>query len=113
METKRIWITAIKIGMALGTVVMLCSAAHAADTAETIYKTKCAMCHGPDGTGDTPAGKAMKVRDLSSEDVQKMDDSDLSAVISGGKGKMPAYKTLAPDQVKDLVIFVRSIGKKK
>lgn len=113
METKRIWISVIMMGMAVAAVVMLCSAAHAADTAETIYKAKCAMCHGPDGKGDTPAGKAMHVNDLSSTDVQKMSDSDLGAVISSGKGKMPSYKTLVPDQVKDLVGFVRSLGKKK
>jgi len=26
------------------------------------YETECAKCHGADGTGDTPVGKAMKVR---------------------------------------------------
>jgi len=113
METKRIWISVIMMGMAVAAVVMLCSAAHAADIPETIYKAKCAMCHGPDGKGDTPAGKAMHVNDLSSADVQKMNDSDLGAVISSGKGKMPSYKTLTPDQVKGLVGFVRSLGKKK
>jgi len=91
---------------------MLSSAAYA-DDAATIYKTKCAMCHGPDGKADTPAGKAMHVNDLSSADVQKLSDSDLGAVISSGRGKMPSYKTLTPDQVKDLVGFVRSLGKKK
>lgn len=113
METKRTCIAAVILGMAVAAVVMLSSAAHAADTAETIYKAKCAMCHGPDGKGDTPTGKAMKVNDLSSNDVQKVSDADLSAAISGGKGKMPAYKALTPDQVKDLVGFVRSLGKKK
>jgi mono/diheme cytochrome c family protein len=113
METKRIWLTAIIIGIALAAVALLCSVAQADDSAETIYKAKCAMCHGPDGKGDTPAGKAMKVNDLSSGDVQKMSDSDLSAVISGGKGKMPAYKAFTPDQLKGLAAFVRSIGKKK
>jgi len=112
MERKRICSTAVTIGIAVAAVAMLCSAAYA-DDARTIYKTKCAMCHGPDGKGDTPAGKAMKVQDLASEDVQKMSDSDLGAVISSGKGKMPSYKTLTPDQVKDLVGFVRSLGKKK
>jgi len=112
METKRIWISVIMMGMAVAAVVMLCSAAYA-DDAATIYKTKCAMCHGPDGKGDTPAGKAMHVNDLSSADVQKLSDSDLGAVISSGKGKMPSYKTLTPDQVKDLVGLVRSLGKKQ
>jgi cytochrome c5 len=110
MEMKRICIAVGMIGIAVGAVVMLCSAAYADDGA-AIYKTKCAMCHGPDGKGDTSAGKAMKVQDLASEDVQKMSDSDFGAIIFSGKGKMPSYKTLTPDQVKELVGYVRSLGK--
>ena len=84
-----------------------------ADTAEATFKAKCAMCHGPDGKGETPTGKSMKVKDFGSEDVQKMSDADLSAAITNGKGKMPPYKTLSADQVKDLVAYVRGLGKKK
>ena len=84
-----------------------------ADTAEATYKAKCAMCHGADGKGETPTGKVMKVNDFASETVQKMNDADLTDVIAKGKGKMPAFKTLTPDQVKDLVAYVRSFGKKK
>ena len=81
--------------------------------AEATYKAKCAMCHGADGKGETPTGKAMKVKDFASEDVQKVSDADLSAAISTGKGKMPAFKTLTPEQVKDLVAYVRAFAKKK
>jgi len=91
------------------------SAPAKADTAtgEATYKAKCAMCHGPDGKGETATGKAMKVKDFSSEEVQKMSDADLSATISSGKGKMPAYgKSLKPEQVKDLVAYIRSFVKK-
>ena len=56
-----------------------------------LYKAKCAMCHGPDGGGQTPTGKSMKVRDLRSDEVQKQTDVELTKVISGGKGKMPPY----------------------
>lgn len=104
--------------LALGTAITalgLASLPLHADSAaaEATYKGKCAMCHGPDGKGETPTGKAMKVRDFGSDDVQKMNDADLSGVISAGKGKMPAYKTLTPEQVKDLVAYVRALGKKK
>src|SRR5436190_22131873 len=57
-----------------------------------LFKAKCAMCHGPDGAGQTPTGKAMKIRDLRAADVQKATDKELNAAISDGKGKMPAYK---------------------
>lgn len=85
-----------------------------ADTAaaEATYKAKCAGCHGADGKGQTPGGKATKVKDFASEDVQKMSDADLSDAISKGKTPMPAFKTLTADQVKDLVTYVRSFAKK-
>jgi cytochrome c6 len=86
-----------------------------ADTAaaEASYKAKCAMCHGPDGKGETAAGKTMKIKDFTSEEVQEMSDADLTAAITSGKGKMPQYKTFSADQVKGLVAFIRAFGKKK
>lgn len=83
------------------------------DAGAALYKTKCAACHGPDGKGETAMGKANKLRDLGSPDVQKQSDAELAAIIENGKGKMPAYgKSLKPEQVKDLVAYIRSLGKK-
>lgn len=87
--------------------------AGAQDAGAALYKTKCAACHGADGKGDTSVGKTNKIRDLSSAGVQQQSEADLTAVITGGKGKMPAYgKSLKPEQVKDLVAYIRSLGKK-
>jgi mono/diheme cytochrome c family protein len=84
-----------------------------ADDSAALFKAKCAMCHGPDGSGDTPTGKTMKVPDLKSADVQKASDEDLSEAITKGKNKMPAVgKALKPDEVKGLVAFVRGLAKK-
>jgi mono/diheme cytochrome c family protein len=84
----------------------------AQDTA-SLYKSKCVACHGADGKGESATGKAMKVKDFSSQEVQRMSDADLSTAISSGKAKMPPYKTLTADQVKDLVAYTRAFGKKK
>jgi len=79
---------------------------------EALYKTKCAACHGPDGKGETAIGKANKLRDFASPDLQKQSDEELSGIISGGKGKMPAYgKSLKPEQIKDLVTYIRMFKK--
>lgn len=84
-----------------------------ADDAAAVYKAKCAMCHGPDGAGQTPTGKAMKVRDLSSPDVQKATDEQIEKMIENGKGKMPAYKgKLDAAAIDGLVKFVRTLAKK-
>jgi mono/diheme cytochrome c family protein len=73
--------------------------------AEATYKAKCASCHGPDGKGKD----AMKTQDFASAAVQGMSDAELTTIITDGKGKMPAYaKSLKPDQVKDLVAYIRS-----
>ena len=85
-----------------------------ADDAAATYKTKCAMCHGADGKGDTPAGKKMGTRDFASSEVQKMSDAELTEAISKGKNKMPSYAgKLTEDEIKALVAHVRQLGKGK
>src|SRR4051812_45537575 len=80
--------------------------------AAPIYKAKCAMCHGPDGKGETPTGKKMAVRDLGSAEVQKMSDAELVKIISDGEKKMPAYKSkLSADEIAALAGFMRTFKK--
>jgi mono/diheme cytochrome c family protein len=85
----------------------------AQDDAASVFKSKCAGCHGPDGTGSTAAGKAMKIRDFHSADVQKQTDAELTEIVTTGKSPMPGYKgKLTDDQIKQLVGYVRELGKK-
>jgi len=112
MKKSMLWMMTA-FGLTLMGVGLFTTRAKADNTAEATYKAKCQMCHGPDGKGETPTGKAMKVKDFASEEVQKASDADLSAIISNGKGKMPAYKTMTPEQVKDVVAHIRAFAKKK
>ena len=86
--------------------------AFAAADGAAIYKAKCASCHGPDGSGQTPVGKSMKVRDLRSADVQKQTDQELYNWTADGKGKMPAYKgKLTAAEINALVAHMRTMAK--
>jgi cytochrome c6 len=77
------------------------------------YRTKCAMCHGQDGSG-SEVGKSMNVPDLRSQVVQKLPDAQLAQIISDGKGGMPPFKnSLGEDQVHSLVAHIRSLSGKK
>lgn len=88
--------------------------ARAQSDAASIYKAKCAVCHGADGSGNTAMGKSMKLRDLRSEEVQKQTDEQLAEITAKGKNKMPAYeKTLKEAEIKDLVVYMRDLAKKK
>jgi cytochrome c oxidase cbb3-type subunit 3 len=97
----------IMLGAALlaGASLLVPPAKADAAAGEATYKAKCLACHGPDGKGK----ENLKTKDFASADVQKMSDADLTAIITNGKPpKMPPYKTLTADQVKDLVAYVRS-----
>jgi cytochrome c6 len=78
------------------------------------YKSKCNACHGPDGSGNTPVGKSLKVADLRTDAVQKKTDVELVQFIGEGKGNMPSFKNSTPeDQIKAIVAHVRFLGAKK
>ena len=80
---------------------------------ETLFKTKCAACHGPDGKGEVPMGKKLGARNLSSAEVQGQSDAQLTEVLTKGKNKMPAYDgKLTKEQIGGLVAYVRELGKK-
>ena len=76
------------------------------------FKAKCAMCHGADGSASTGMGKSMGLKPLGGSEVQAMSDADMTALITDGKGKMPAYKgKLSDAQIKDVVAYIRTLKK--
>jgi cytochrome c6 len=77
------------------------------------FGTKCAMCHGQDGSG-SEVGKSMNVPDLRSPAVQKLPDAELAQIIANGKAGMPSFKnSLSDEQIHALVTHIRSLHQKK
>ena len=104
---KRLFGTTLVILSVYGIIAMCNLWASAQDLAAT-YQAKCAMCHGKDGQGGKMATKA-----FASPEVQALSDAQLAETISKGKPpKMPAYEGQLKDvEIKDLVAYVRSLGK--
>ena len=106
-----------KLLSGIAVLAVLCLAAaglRAQDVAsgEKVFKAKCVSCHGPDGKGDTAAGKATKARDLSSEEVKKESDATWTEIITKGKNKMPPYdKKISDAEVKDVIAYMRTLIK--
>jgi mono/diheme cytochrome c family protein len=74
----------------------------------SVYKSKCAVCHGATGKVDTPAGKSMGAPDLTKSAAKS--DPELKTVIEKGKNKMPAYgKSLKPQEIDGLVAYIKSL----
>lgn len=77
-----------------------------------LYKTKCAMCHGPDGTASTPVGKSLKAASFRDPAVVGAPDADLILIVNKGKVKMPSYQgKLSDSQIKLVVGYIRTLQK--
>ena len=98
--------------------VVLCFATYFAPSAtaqssgQDIYKAKCMMCHGPDGLGNTPAGKLAKIVSYKDPSIVNHSDAELTTIIKTGKNKMPSFATkLSDDQISAVVAYIRSLQK--
>ena len=105
----------IAVVMVLVMVGMVVSAA-AQDTNMALYKSKCAACHGQDGTADTPMAKKQNIKSFKDPSVQKQTPAELEKMIGeGGAKAMPTHqfakKGLTPEQIKGLAGYVKTLGK--
>jgi mono/diheme cytochrome c family protein len=83
-------------------------------SAKSLYASKCAVCHGNDGSANTAKGKELKVRNLKSEEFKKMPDAKAMEVMLKGKGKMEGYeKTLGKEKLEQLLVYCRELSNKQ
>jgi len=105
------WLGFASILLAL---LLFSALAQAQSAGEVLFKGKCALCHGQDGSGKTLMGDKLKIRDLRSDDVQKQSAAELNQIVTKGKGKMAPYEGKVPaEQIEQLVVYIRQLGKKK
>lgn len=96
----------------LGLTATLITPAFAQDSGADTYKTKCLMCHGADGLGMTPAGKALKAVSFKTPALIKASDVELMTAVKNGKNKMPSYAGKLTDaQIKSVVGYIRTLQK--
>ena len=75
----------------------------AADSGQAIFETRCARCHGTDGSGGFGPALAGVV-------VEAFPDAaDQEAVVANGRGSMPAFAdSLTPEQIAAVVEYTRT-----
>jgi cytochrome c553 len=99
--------------IAVALFILIPNLAWAGDNSATVYKTKCAACHGVDGAGKPAA----KIPSLISDDAKKLADADMTDTIAnGGKNKKATHafqaKGMTPDQIKMVIAYIREMQKK-
>jgi mono/diheme cytochrome c family protein len=103
-----------KTAVLMAVAMMMCVSAVAQSSSEALFKTTCVKCHGTDGKGSKTT--KMHVADLQSKPVQAMSDDELYESIAIGvrhKEYPHAYlnRGLMKEQIRDLVKYIRTLGK--
>ncbi len=73
--------------------------------------TDCKKCHGDQGQGNPAMYKMLKatVVHLGSAQAQQKSDEEIRKTMTHGFGKMEAIKGLSPEDVKNILAFVRTL----
>ena len=86
------------------------AAAQAPEKGAAAFKENCALCHADNG-GGSDMGKALKVKDLRTKEVQDETNEALAKTIRDGKNNMPPFKSRLSDaQVDELVSYIRHLA---
>jgi len=86
----------------------LAAAPTLAEEGAALYKAKCASCHGAEGKGDTPVGKALQVKPLAGTPLSAAEIAKVAAEGRAGT-KMLAIKGLSPGQYQAIAGFVKAL----
>ena len=105
MKTTKLALLVAMIALAL--FILIPNLSWAADDGATIYKAKCAACHGADASGKPAA----KIPSLVSDEVKKMSAEDISRAVTEKPKHAGMARSLTPDQVKAVVSYIRSLQK--
>ena len=105
MKTTKLVMLVMTIAVAL--FILIPSLSWAADDGTTIYKAKCAACHGADAAGKPAA----KIPSLVSDDVKKLSDDDLAKKVTDNPKHPGGVKSLASDQTKAVIGYIRTLQK--
>ena len=91
-------------------IILLCSftrfSAWQADVnkGKVVFESKCAKCHGADGTKGKWGARNLQ--------VSRLGDSDMRGIITNGKRIMPAWgKRLTDDEMLSVIDYVKTLRK--
>jgi cytochrome c6 len=105
MKTTKLVMLVMTIAVAL--FILIPNLSWAADDGATIYKAKCAACHGADAAGKPAA----KIPSLISDEAKKASDGDLAKSVAETAKHPSTVKSLPADDVKAVVQYIRSLQK--
>ena len=101
--------TVRSLAVLAATVCLAGSMSFAQSAGEAVYKSKCQMCHGPNGTPNPAMAKAMGIKAASDPEIKKLSTEQMIDAVKKGKGKMKAIGGISDAQVKEAVAYFRTL----
>jgi mono/diheme cytochrome c family protein len=97
------------VGMA-AVVLLTGSVAWAVDGA-TVFKDRCAKCHGAEGKSDTSVAKTLKIPALAGDaEVAAMSEPDIVAKIKGVEKHKSTTAKMSDDDLNAVAAFVKKLA---
>jgi len=76
----------------------------------TLYRQRCAECHGNDGKSNTKKGRETEASDLTDPGVKGNANDKNIRIITNGKGEMPGFKRkLSPSQIASVARYIKTL----
>lgn len=97
--------------LTLAAVVLLAGSMCFAEDGAAIYKSKCAMCHGPTGTPSAGMAKMLGVKPVSDPSMKGLTDAQIETAVKNGSsnGKMKPIAGLSDAQVKAVAAYFKTL----
>ena len=93
----------------LAAVVVLAGSMCFAEDGAAIYKSKCAMCHGPTGTPSAGMAKAMGIKPTSDPSMKVLTAAQIESTVKNGHGKMHPVAGLTDPQVQAVAAYFKTL----
>ena len=102
----------IKHGSQMILALAICLAgttAFAQSSGEAIYKGRCAMCHGANGTPSAGMAKMLGIKPASDPEMKKLSIEQIESTVKNGKGKMKPVSGLSDAQIRAVAEYFKTL----
>lgn len=100
----------LQIGTVVAVLPLATTMCTAQTSAEAVYRSNCAMCHGKTGAGATPRGEMLRVKPFTDLTVLQMTDTAMAIIVANGKGRMPGFANkLSSSQTTTIIQYIHQL----
>ncbi len=85
----------------------------AAASSGSLFRTRCAPCHGSRGQGKSAVAKYLEVKPSALKLPGRKSAKKLAAAIAEGRGRMPGYKgRMSEREISKMAAYLRGLGRR-